>query len=327
MKKRAKILVVGSFMMDLIASAPRVPNLGETVVGTSFQTAPGGKGANQALQCARLGADVTMVGCVGADAFGQEMTGVLKQAGVDVSNVKISHKSSSGVGHIQLEVKEDGVQNRILVVPGANYDLDPEDLNWLKEKIGEYDLMMLQLELRMDTIKAAAAIAHKAGVPVMMNPAPAAALDDDLLSCITYFSPNEHEAALLSGLPLKADDNGVDQKDLDAVVQNLCSKGIKKLIITLGSNGAILCDETNRIQVPCIRMPEVKDPTAAGDSFVGAFCTGVAGGLPEEDALRMAGYTAAITVSGMGAMPSLPMKEQVAALMRERGDQELADKI
>ena len=198
-------------MIDLIASAPRVPKLGETVIGTSFQTAPGGKGANQALQCARLDADVTMVGCVGTEAFGQEMLEVLKQAEIDVSHVKISNKGFSGVGHIQLEVKEDGVQNRILVVPG--------------------------------------------------------------------------------------------------------------------SNGAILCDGEHKIQVPCVHMPDVKDPTAAGDSFIASFCTGVAGGLSEEDALRMAAYTAAITVCGMGAMPSLPTMEQVLALMKERGELELADKI
>ena len=325
--KKAKILAVGSFMMDLIASAPRVPNLGETVIGTSFQTAPGGKGANQALQCARLGADVTMVGCVGADAFGQEMCQALKDAGVDVSHVRISEMSSSGVGHIQLEVKETGVQNRILVVPGSNYDLMPEDLEWLKEKIREYDLLMLQLELRMDTITTAARIAHEAGVPVMLNPAPAAALSDELLSCLTYVSPNEHEAALLSGLSLKADEHGVDQKDLAAVVQNLCSRGIKKLMITLGSNGAVLCDERDWIQIPCVHMTEVKDPTAAGDSFVGAFCTGIAGGLSEKEALQMAAYTAAITVSGMGAMPSLPTLDRVCELMKERGAQELAEKV
>ena len=217
-------------MMDLIASAPRVPKLGETVIGTSFQTAPGGKGANQALQCARLGADVTMVGCVGTDAFGQEMLDVLKQAGIDVSHVKISHKNFSGVGHIQLEVREDGVQNRILVVPGSNYDLDPEDLTWLKESISSYDLLMLQLELRMDTIKAAAKMAHGAKVPVMLNPAPAAVLDDDLLSCIAYASPNEHEAALLSGLPLKADAHGVDPKDLDAVSYTHLTLPTKRIV-------------------------------------------------------------------------------------------------
>ena len=128
-------------------------------------------------------------------------------------------------------------------------------MEWLKEKVSEYDLLMLQLELRMDTITTAARIAHEAGVPVMLNPAPAAALSDELLSCLTYVSPNEHEAALLSGLPLSADEQGVDQKDLDAVVQNLCSRGINKLLITLGSNGAVLCDETDRIQVPCVHMP------------------------------------------------------------------------
>ena len=170
-------------MMDLIASAPRVPKLGETVIGTSFQTAPGGKGANQALQCARLGADVTMVGCVGADAFGQEMCQALKDAGVDVSHVRISEKSSSGVGHIQLEVKETGVQNRILVVPGSNYDLMPEDLEWLKEKIREYDLLMLQLELRMDTITTAARIAHEAGV----RDGTLAKATTNLLHSILYF--------------------------------------------------------------------------------------------------------------------------------------------
>ena len=121
---------------------------------------------------------------------------------------------------------------------------------------------MLQLELRMDTITTAARIAHEAGVPVMLNPAPAAALSDELLSCLTYVSPNEHEAALLSGLSLKADEHGVDQKDLAAVVQNLCSRGIKKLMITLGSNGAVLCDERDWIQIPCVHMTEVKDPTA-----------------------------------------------------------------
>mgnify|MGYP002604067568 FL=1 len=119
----------------------------------------------------------------------------------------------------------------------------------------------------------------------------------------------------------------MDPKDLDAVVQNLRAKGIGKLMITLGSNGAILCDGEHKIQVPCVHMPNVKDPTAAGDSFVAAFCTGVAGGLSEEEALRMAAYTAAITVCGMGAMPSLPTIEQVLALMKERGELELANKL
>ena len=318
MLKKPKILVVGSFMMDLIASAPRVPNLGETVIGTSFRTAPGGKGANQAVQCARLGAQTTMVGCVGDDAFGRELLDTVRSSGADVSRVKISASQPTGIAHIQLEVSEQHVQNRILVVPGANYDLTPGDLAWLREGVKDYDLMMLQLELPMEVVEFAAACAHSAGVPVMLNPAPAAPLPPALLACVTYLSPNEFEAALLAGLPLRVDENGVQEDDLRQVTAVLRDRGVDKVIVTLGSNGSVLCDGLGIQKVPCVRMPEVKDPTAAGDSFVAAFCTGVTAGLPEREALAFASHTAAITVSGMGAMPSLPVIGQVQALMARR---------
>lgn len=306
-------------MMDLIASAPRVPNMGETVIGSEFRTAPGGKGANQAVQCARLGAQVTMAGCVGGDAFGREMLDTAAASGVDVSHVKISEKSASGVGNIQLEVTEGGVQNRILVVPGANYDLTPADLAWLKEGVKDYDLVMLQLELTMDVTRFVARCAHDAGVPVMLNPAPAAALDEDLLSYVTYLSPNEHEAALLTGLPLRADEGGVNEGDLEQISGALRQSGVEKVMITLGGNGSVVCAADGIHHTACVRMPEVKDPTAAGDSFVAAFCTGVTAGLPQSEALVFASHTAAITVSRMGAMPSLPTVSEVQELLRQRG--------
>ena len=131
--KKPRILVVGSFMMDLVASAKRAPNLGETVIGFAFRTAPGGKGANQAVQAARLGAITDMVGCVGNDSFGREMIEALKSSGVDTSRVKVCEELPSGVGHIEIQDGPEGVQNRIIVVPGANYDLKPSDLDWLKE--------------------------------------------------------------------------------------------------------------------------------------------------------------------------------------------------
>ena len=184
--KKPKILVVGSFMMDLVASAKRAPNLGETVVGFAFRTAPGGKGANQAVQAARLGAMTDMVGCVGNDSFGTEMIQALKSSGVDTSHVKISQNLPTGVGHIEIQDSPEGVQNRIIVVPGANYDLKPSDLDWLKEGIKSYDMVIMQLELEMETIEYVARLAHDAGVPVMLNPAPAAALSDELLSCVTH---------------------------------------------------------------------------------------------------------------------------------------------
>ena len=180
MLKKPNILVVGSFMMDLIASTKRAPNSGETVIGLKFQTAPGGKGANQAVQCARLGAHVTMVGQVGDDAFGKIMTDPAAAAGVDVSHVSVDPQESSGVGHITLEVTEHGAQNRITVCPGANFTITVDDVAWLREEIGRFDLVMMQFELPMEVIEAVAQWAHDAGVPVMINPAPAAPMSDRL---------------------------------------------------------------------------------------------------------------------------------------------------
>lgn len=234
MLKKPRILVVGSFMMDLIASTNRAPNVGETVTGLKFSTAPGGKGANQAVQCARLGASVTMVGRVGSDAFGKIMTETAADAGVDISHVTVDEQESSGVGHILLEVKDGSVQNRITICPGANFTLTVDDVSWLKDEIGGYDLLMMQFELPMPVIETVAGWAAAAGVPVMVNPAPAAPISPALLSCTTYLSPNEHEAAAISGHPLRADHSGVNMDDVAAVAAAFHEKGVKNLIITLG---------------------------------------------------------------------------------------------
>lgn len=318
MLKKPKILVVGSFMMDLIASTKRAPNSGETVVGLKFQTAPGGKGANQAVQCARLGAHVTMVGQVGDDAFGKIMTDTAAAAGVDVSHVSVDKNESSGVGHIVLEVTEHGAQNRITVCPGANFTLTVEDVAWLKEKIGQYDLVMMQFELPMEVIEAVAQWAHDAGVKVMINPAPAAPMSDKLLACTTYLSPNEHEAALLADHAIDVS-NGINMEDVEIVSKAFQARGVENLIITMGENGSIVAGKDGIHHTQCVKMPHVADPTAAGDSFVAAFCTGLCAGLPQGEALAFASHTAAITVSRMGAMPSLPTVSEVQTLMEERG--------
>lgn len=318
MLKKPRILVVGSFMMDLIASTRRAPNSGETVVGLKFQTAPGGKGANQAVQCARLGAQVTMVGRVGDDAFGKLMTDTAAAAGVDVSHVSVDKNESSGVGHITLEVTEHGAQNRITVCPGANFTMTVDDVAWLKDEIGNYDLLMLQFELPMEVIETVAQWAHDAGVIVMINPAPAAPMSDKLLACATYISPNEHEAAALAGHPIDVT-NGINFADVELVAKEFHARGVENLIITLGENGSIVAGKDGIHHTQCVRMPHVADPTAAGDSFVAAFCTGLTAGLPQGEALAFASHTAAITVSRMGAMPSLPTVGEVQALLRERG--------
>lgn len=317
MLKKPNILVVGSFMMDLIASTRRAPNSGETVTGLKFQTAPGGKGANQAVQCARLGAHCTMVGHVGDDAFGKLMTTTARASGVDVSHVTVDPTESSGVGQITLEVTEHGAQNRITICPGANMTLDVDSIAWLKDQIGQYDLVMLQFEIPMDTVEAVAQWAHEAGVLVMINPAPAASMSDRLLACADYISPNEHEAAILSGRQINTD-HGINMEDIQAVFQAFQTRGVKNLIITLGDNGSVLACKDGIYHTSCVQMPHVADPTAAGDSFVAAFCTGLAAGLPRDKALAFASHTAAITVSRMGAMPSLPTIDEVQALLRER---------
>ena len=318
MLKKPKILVVGSFMMDLIASTKRAPNSGETVVGLKFQTAPGGKGANQAVQCARLGAHVTMVGQVGDDAFGKIMTDTAAASGVDVSHVTVDPNESSGVGHITLEVSEHGAQNRITVCPGANFTLTVEDVAWLKDQIADYDLVMMQFELPMEVIETVARWAHDAGVIVMINPAPAAPMSEQLLSCTTYLSPNEHEAAILAGHTIDVS-NGINMEDVDIVSKAFQARGVENLIITMGENGSIVAGKDGIHHTKCVKMEHVADPTAAGDSFVAAFCTGLTAGLPQAQALAFASHTAAITVSRMGAMPSLPTVEEVQALMRQRG--------
>ncbi len=318
MNKKPRILVVGSFMMDLVASADRAPELGETVIGSSFRTAPGGKGANQAVQAARLGAQTYMAGSVGNDSFGKEMLAALNSSGVDTSHVKISSGLPSGVGHIEIQTGASGVQNRIIVVPGANFDLLPEDLSWLEDEVSSYDMVIMQLELRMDTIEYVARLSHDAGVPVMLNPAPAAPLSDALLSCVTFLSPNETEAGLLSGVQTDSEGRLSDEA-LQEAAAALMGKGAANVIITLGDRGAAVCSPDGVRRVPCVKMTGVVDPTAAGDSFVGAFCAAYAAGLSTQDALQVAVHAAAITVCGYGAIPSLPTLDKVEALIEERG--------
>jgi len=315
---KPNILVVGSFVMDVIATTERVPNSGQTVYGKSFHTAPGGKGANQALQCARLGAKVTMVGCVGDDLFGQELLGIPSAAGVDLSHVLVRPGVTSGVGHVTLEVTEHTAQNRIVVIPGANRTLTVEEVSWIKDCISSYDMVMLQLEVPLEVNRAVARWAKDAGVPVMLNPAPATDLDDELLSLVTYLTPNEQEASMETGLPLQMDQRGIQRDDLKRIAAALWAKGVENVIITLGGNGSAVVKGESIQYIPCVKMSHVADPTAAGDSFVGALAVGLTAGLSQEQALAFASHTAAITVSRMGAMPSLPTLEEVIALLRER---------
>ena len=319
MQRKPRILTVGSFVMDVIATTERVPPAGQTVYGREFHMAPGGKGANQALQCARLGAEVTMMGCVGDDLFGEKLLEPLRQAGIRLDHVVVRPGVSTGVGHVTLEVTDHTAQNRIVVIPGANRTLTLEEVDWLREEIGSFDLVLLQLEVPIEINRAVARWAREAGVPVMLNPAPATELDEELLHLVTWMIPNEQEASMETHLPLREDTDGSIRTDLLRIAASLCGWGVENVVITLGGRGSVVVEESGLHHVPCVTMDHVADPTAAGDSFVGALAVGVTAGLPREQALKLATYTAALTVSRMGAMPSLPTLDEVLALMAERG--------
>lgn len=311
--RRPRILVVGSFVMDLIVSAERFPASGESVLGCGYQTAPGGKGANQAVQAARLGADVTMMGKVGDDAFGRELLDSARRAGVDVSRVVVDKEIFSAIGNVQLEVGQGATSNRIIVVPGANMEIKPEEVAFLEEEIASYDLVILQLEIPMEINRLVASYARKKGVSVMLNSAPYSPVPADVLKNITYISPNEHEAALMTGVAVD-DDEGIVR-----ALKAIRAMGVENALITLGSRGVAYLDSAERLTVsPALKGLDVKDPTAAGDSFVGAFSAAVCLGLPMDEVLRFANCTAALTVCRMGAQPSLPTIDEVLALMRER---------
>lgn len=313
MNHKPRILVVGSFVMDLIVTTRRFPKSGETVLGYAYQTVPGGKGANQAIQAARLNAEVTMVGKLGNDAFGRELLHSAKAANVDVSHVILMEDTFSAIGNVQVERDENHTQNRIIVVPGANMEITFRDVEFLKEDIAEYDLVMLQQEIPMEINLLVADYASAKGVPIMLNSAPYAPIPPEMLKKLTYISPNEYEAEAITGISLQTD------QDVSMALKALRKMGVRNALITLGSRGVAYEGADGQMKLsPALKGLNVMDTTAAGDSFVGAFCVAVSSGLSVESALRFANHTAAITVCRMGSQPSLPTIDEVVSLMRER---------
>lgn len=317
---KPKILVVGSFVMDQIATTEVFPREGQTVLGGTFTKAPGGKGANQAVQMARLGAEVTMVGKLGHDGNGEDMIKTCKEAGIHTDYVLYDDKLPSGCSVIILE-EAPGKQtvNRIIVLSGSNMSITPDDIAFLEEKIAEYDLVVLQLEIPMEINELVAKYAYAKGVPVMLNSAPSAPLSDELLSHLTYISPNEHEAFDMVGIKISHEGKEVNMEEAKAATAALKAKGVKNVLITLGESGAVLDTEKDGFfYSPCVDGIMAVDPTAAGDSFVGALSVGLCCGWGYEETLRFANHTAGLTVSAMGAMPSLPTLEKVEAFLKEK---------
>ena len=300
------ILVVGSLNMDLVVSADRIPVPGETILGRDFNTFPGGKGANQAVAAARQGAAVTFIGCVGNDSFGGELLNGLKAEGIEIKLVRVCEDAPSGVALITLDVAG---QNSIVVVSGANAKLTPRHIREKRDVFSEADVLLLQLETPLDTVLTAAQEAKERGVLVVLNPAPAQLLPDELLTLVDVLVPNESETALLTGQPVET------MEQVESAAQVLITQGVGSVVVTLGSRGALLVAEgLPRIHVPAFPVDAV-DTTAAGDSFVGALALGLAEGLPREEAMLRACAAGALAAGRLGAQPSIPTRKAVDELV------------
>ena len=219
----------------------------------------------------------------------------------------------SAVGNVQIQSNEGGTENRIIVVPGANMKLVPADVEFLKDTISEFDMVIMQHEIPTEVNRAVAKLAKAAGVPVMLNPAPSAAVPEDIAACLTYISPNEHEAEDITGIVPEGEGG------INATIAALRKMGVANTLITLGGNGCAFSDGSSIVRSPSFKCEKVVDPTAAGDSFIGAFCTATAAGVGLEEALRFANCTASITVSKMGAQTSLPDINEVLVKLADWG--------
>ena len=303
-----RILVIGSFVMDLVVRTPRLPKEGETVVGTEFGRAPGGKGANQAVAAARLGAKVTMVGRVGNDLFGKDQLESLSASGVDTRYVVMDDEAPTGVGSITLDSSGN---NRIIVVPGANMRVTPADIERARPAMEEADIVVLQLEIPDEANMRALELARELGKPVILNPAPAHALDDVVLQNVTVFTPNETETEILTGIPASTPEQA------EKAALSLRARGVKTVVITLGGKGSLLVRDGETRLVPAWPV-NVVDTTAAGDAFNGALAVALARGDSWSDALMFANAVGALAVSKFGAQPSMPTKAEVEAFLAER---------
>jgi len=292
----AKIVVIGSSNTDMVIRTGRLPAPGETVLGGEFLMNPGGKGANQAVAAARLGADVTFVARVGDDIFGREAVQHFKAEGVDTGYIEIDAGKPSGVATIMVDAKG---ENCIAVASGANLMLSSEDVDKAAKHVEAAAVILMQLETPIPTVEHAAMLGRRMGKCVILNPAPAQPLPDTLLAGLDIITPNETEAEILTGIKV------TDQTSAKNAAQALRKKGVGTVIITLGSQGAYIQSETISRIMPAKRVTPV-DTTAAGDTFNGALAVGLASGLLIEAAVDFANKAAAISVTRMGAQASAP---------------------
>jgi ribokinase len=291
-----KITVIGSINMDIVTSTNRVPMMGETVMGESFHTLPGGKGANQAVAAARLGAEVYLVGCVGDDSFGTDLLQHLKNQGVHTDYVEPVTHTSTGTASTTIANGD----NHIIVVPGANYAVTPEFVAKYEQVIAESDVLMLQLEIPLESVEKAVEIANKHHVKVILNPAPIQPLSKELMKKVDYLTPNEYEQQMLFDA-----NEWTDQEREEMMAKCIITRGAKG--ITFYQNG--------QKELPSYKV-KVVDTTGAGDSFNGALAVSLSNGATVEDACQFAIAVGALSVTKLGAQGGMPTREEVHGFLQ-----------
>ena len=288
-----KLAVVGSINMDMTVTAERIPLKGETLLGDSIHYIPGGKGANQAVAMARLGAEVEMFGCVGDDSNGEKLLENLRKEGVGTRHSRVLKEVPTGIALITVGEND----NTIIVVPGANGQVDQIYADSIKEELKAFDMVVLQQEIPLETVHDLICFCAENGIKVILNPAPAAKVPLDIIEKVTYLTPNEHEAVLIFGE--------------EETTEELLKKYPEKLVITQGSRGVSVCRKNGEVLTVPARPAIVADTTGAGDTLNGAFSVQIAKGEPIAEALRYANTAASLSTEKFGAQGGMPTAEEV----------------
>jgi ribokinase len=304
-EKTPRLCVVGSANIDLTFRTSRLPRPGETLTGHAFHLGFGGKGANQAVMAARLGARVSLVAKLGRDAFAEQTRRHFQDEGLDITHVSVDERNSSGTAAI---IVDDDARNCILVVPGANHGLTPGDVERAASVIESSAFVLCQLEVPVETTCAAFRIARAARVGTILNPAPAAPLPDELLGLTDLCVPNETEIELLTGQHVAS------LEEAASAAQVLRKRGVKTVIVTLGSRGALLVDGAVSLPVSACQVSAV-DTSGAGDAFIGALAVFLAEGVPWAEAVQRANAAAALSVTRSGTQSSFPKRAEVEAFL------------
>ncbi len=303
---RKGILVVGSANMDMVVKTRRFPAPGETIFGGDFGMFPGGKGANQAVCCAKLGGDVRFLGKMGKDVLGEKLARSMRKDGVRLDRLKIDPEEPTGIALITVDGRG---QNEIVVVSGSNMELLPADIDDEKSVFREIGVVLLQLEIPLPTVVRAVRLARERGVTVILNPAPARRLPAALLRTVDYLTPNETELEQLAGV--KCPGNG----DIHCAAAALLAAGVKNVLVTLGAKGCLLVNSKGPKFFPSHRVKPI-DTTAAGDAFNGALAFSLAAGKALEEAIPFANAVAAFSVTRMGAQSSMPTRREIRDFLR-----------